>query len=771
MSRPVLAPAKAFCEAFGLRLPVLMAPMAGASPVALAAAVSNAGGIGACGVLGMGPDQIRLWVSEFRASSTGPLQLNTWVPDPDPARDPAKERRVRDFLAGWGPEVPADAGDARLVDFEAQMAAMIQARPAIISSIMGLYSAKHVEQMKANGIKWFAVATTVREALAAEAAGADAIVAQGMEAGGHRGAFKAEDAARDLVGLFSLLPAIVDAVRVPVIATGGIADARGAAAAFTLGASAVQVGTGLLRTPEAGIPRVWADALGSCQPEDTVASRAFSGRLGRNVKARPAVAVVPAPAEEHDAWVAGPVDSPCPLPSEIPQGPRPVSYGVGSVPRQSSDSESEEYLGNVESQELSSPGSRDSVMPMPTPRRGAPPDAVNSCQSIKQFRRISNRDLVANPVLPTISVPEDSQERDSKSSFALARLMSLATTLLHLPLGLVPAGCAGHWTKVLRISAKLLSAAFCVLCGYRSYMTTGYEKWSHTVYAMEAVAFFLLLATVCSSDPFRELMQRKLPEMQKTLDSRLQASLKLDLLPICVYLIICLMCFVVLSKVHTGSVSHSYPVSSAIQRVAWAFVLLRLSRSMTILLDGFVVSYAQQSFDFQSAYEQWASISAFAGEISHWIGAVYLHLSTFAFLGMFPLLAEVLMGLQDNDDWLLPHLIVNLANCCLAVHVLHRAAVVSQQKDSAIVSVNSLQWALTWQQRHRQHLFVAYMGQSEVGTYVCGTPISISLLVKLIPVLVTGGSFALARVLALPPERKTDLLRQWNHFLQALAGQ
>lgn len=298
MSRPVLAPAKAFCEAFGLRLPVLMAPMAGASPVALAAAVSNAGGMGACGVLGMGPEQIRLWVSEFRASSTGPLQLNTWVPDPDPARDPAKERRVRDFLARWGPEVPADAGDARLVDFEAQMAAMIQARPAIISSIMGLYSAKHVEQMKANGIKWFAVATTVREALAAEAAGADAIVAQGMEAGGHRGAFKAEDAARDLVGLFSLLPAIVDAVRVPVIATGGIADARGAAAAFTLGASAVQLGTGLLRTPEAGIPRIWADALGSCQPEDTVASRAFSGRLGRSIKTAYAVAAVAAAAPE-----------------------------------------------------------------------------------------------------------------------------------------------------------------------------------------------------------------------------------------------------------------------------------------------------------------------------------------------------------------------------------------------------------------------------------------------------------------------------------------
>ncbi|CAE7368179.1 unnamed protein product [Symbiodinium natans] len=279
-----LAPAKAFCEAFGLRCPVIMAPMAGSSPVALAAAVANAGGMGSCGVLAMGPEQILQWTSEFRAKSQGQLQLNTWVPDPSPHRDAAKEQRVREFLARWGPEVPADAGDATIVDFDAQVAAMIEARPAVISSIMGLYSAKHVEQMKAHGIKWFAVATTVHEALAAEGAGADAIVAQGMEAGGHRGAFKAEDAARDLVGLFSLLPAIVDAVRVPVIATGGVADARGAAAAFALGASAVQMGTGLLRSPEAAIPRVWADALGTSRPEDTVASRAFSGRLGRSLK-------------------------------------------------------------------------------------------------------------------------------------------------------------------------------------------------------------------------------------------------------------------------------------------------------------------------------------------------------------------------------------------------------------------------------------------------------------------------------------------------------
>lgn len=258
-----LAKAKAFCDQFALRCPVLMAPMAGASPVALAAAVTDGGGMAACGVLGMSPSVIAEWSSSFRAQSgpTAPLQLNTWIPDPPALRDPQKERKMRDFLQRFGPEVPEAAGDAKVVDFEAQVAAMI-------------------EEQK---IKWFAVATTVSEAIEAEAAGADAIVAQGMEAGGHRGAFRPETA-NDLIGLFALLPQIVDAVKVPVIATGGIADARQAAAAFVLGASAVQIGTGLLRCPEAGISRVWADALGQSRPEDTAATRAFSGRLGRSMK-------------------------------------------------------------------------------------------------------------------------------------------------------------------------------------------------------------------------------------------------------------------------------------------------------------------------------------------------------------------------------------------------------------------------------------------------------------------------------------------------------
>ena len=275
--------ATAFCERFGLRIPILQAPMAGACPPSLAIAVANAGGMGGCGALTLTPEQIRQWADEVRAGTNGGFQMNLWIPDPPPARDPEHEAKVRAFLAQWGPEVPADAADAPPIDFAAQCRAMLDASPAAISSIMGLYPPEFVAEMKARRIAWFATATTVAEARAAEAAGADVIVAQGAEAGGHRGAFNAADAERRLVGLFSLLPAVVDAVSVPVVATGGIADARGIAAAFVLGASAVQIGTGFLRCPEAKIAPAWADAIGRAAPENTIVTRVFTGRPARGI--------------------------------------------------------------------------------------------------------------------------------------------------------------------------------------------------------------------------------------------------------------------------------------------------------------------------------------------------------------------------------------------------------------------------------------------------------------------------------------------------------
>lgn len=283
--KATLARAQSFAGRFGLPAPVLQAPMAGVPAVALAQAVVQGGGMAAMGALLMEPPAITAWVQRFRdqAGPAAPLQLNLWVPDPPPRRDAAHEAHLRDFLARFGPPVPATAGDTQPPDFAAQCQALLAARPAAVSSIMGLYPAAFVAQLKAAGVAWFANATTVAEARAAEAAGADVIVAQGAEAGGHRGAFDAALARDEAVGLFALLPQVVDAVRVPVVATGGIADARTAAAALLLGASAVQVGTALLRCTEAGVAPAWAQGLAGLPPEGSRLTRAFSGRWGRAV--------------------------------------------------------------------------------------------------------------------------------------------------------------------------------------------------------------------------------------------------------------------------------------------------------------------------------------------------------------------------------------------------------------------------------------------------------------------------------------------------------
>jgi nitronate monooxygenase len=280
---PALARAAAFCDRFNLRVPILMAPMASACPASLAVAVANAGGLGGCGALMMQPDAIRKWAADVRAGSNGGFQFNLWIPDPPPRRDAVAEAAMRDFLANWGPAVPAEAGNIVMPDFQAQCDAILEATPAIVSSIMGLYPDRFVAQIKTEGIKWFATVTTVSEAKEAERAGADAVVAQGMEAGGHRGGFDVTQAEGRMIGLLSLLPAVADAVKVPVIATGGIADGRGIAAALLLGASAVQIGTAFLRCPEAKTPSAWADAIGRTMPEDTVITRTLTGRPARSI--------------------------------------------------------------------------------------------------------------------------------------------------------------------------------------------------------------------------------------------------------------------------------------------------------------------------------------------------------------------------------------------------------------------------------------------------------------------------------------------------------
>lgn len=272
-----------FCAAYGLDTPVLMAPMAGACPPGLAAAVAKAGGMGGCGALLMDPEAIARWAADFRSATDGPFQMNLWVPDPAPERDADHERAITEHLARWSSRTTGLSADLP-VSFADQCAAIIEARPTAMSSIMGLLPPEVVDRLKAAGIRWFATGTTVEEAIQAEAAGADAVIVQGSEAGGHRGAFHAERADAQAIGLFSLVPAIRDTVRVPVIAAGGIADARGVTAALVLGASAVMVGTALLRTPEAAIAPAWADAIVRARPEDTTLTRAFSGRLGRSLR-------------------------------------------------------------------------------------------------------------------------------------------------------------------------------------------------------------------------------------------------------------------------------------------------------------------------------------------------------------------------------------------------------------------------------------------------------------------------------------------------------
>jgi nitronate monooxygenase len=323
-THPALARAEAFCRAYDLRVPILLAPMASACPTSLSIAVANAGGLGGGGGLTMQPAAIKAWASEVRAGTNGGFQINLWIPDPPPARDEAAEAAVRSFLGNWGPAVPPEAANTTPPDFVAQCEAMLEAGPSVISSIMGLYPTEFVARVKARGIKWFATVTTVREALEAEAAGADAIVAQGMEAGGHRGAFDATRAEAQMVGLFALLPAVADAVKVPVIAAGGIADARGVAAALILGASAVQIGTGFLRTPEAKLPAAWADAIEHVRPEDTLLTRAFSGRPGRGVATAYARA-----ANGPDA----PPPAPYPVQRALTQAMRDAATKAGDVDR------------------------------------------------------------------------------------------------------------------------------------------------------------------------------------------------------------------------------------------------------------------------------------------------------------------------------------------------------------------------------------------------------------------------------------------------------
>ncbi len=307
MNKHVIKRAENFAAEFGVTHPILIGPMAGACPVNLSVAVAEGGGMGACGALLMQPDTMKQWASEFRTGTSGPFQMNLWIPDETAERNSDHENELRAFLNQWGPEVSAESANDTPPDFHAQCEALLDIAPPVISSIMGLFDAPFVDRIKAKGIKWFANVTTVEEAIMAETAGADVVVAKGFEAGGHSGAFKPEDALRYGAGLMSLIPAIYDSVDLPIVASGGIADGRTTAASLMLGASAVQIGTGFLRATESTIAPAWSDAIGNARPENTILTKAFSGRAGRSIATRYALAMERA-------------DSPKPAPYPIQRG-------------------------------------------------------------------------------------------------------------------------------------------------------------------------------------------------------------------------------------------------------------------------------------------------------------------------------------------------------------------------------------------------------------------------------------------------------------------
>lgn len=277
-------PDRRLCDLLQIDHPILQAPMAGAATPALAAEVSNAGGLGALGCAEMTVEQIARAAAELRGRTNRPFNLNFFVGDA-PVTDLAVLARTRDRLRPWYAKLGLGEPPETLQELgpsfdDARLSLLLDLRPAVVSFHFGLPSAHALAALKADGIIILSTATTVAEAQALEVAGIDAIIAQGYEAGGHRGSHRPTLPSRG-VGTLALVPQIVDAVRLPVIAAGGIGDGRGIAAAFALGASGVQMGTAFLSCPEAGTDPARRAHLASATESDTMFTDAFSGRSAR----------------------------------------------------------------------------------------------------------------------------------------------------------------------------------------------------------------------------------------------------------------------------------------------------------------------------------------------------------------------------------------------------------------------------------------------------------------------------------------------------------
>jgi len=273
-------------ELLGTELPLIQAPMAGVQASALAVAVSNAGGLGSLPCAMLSPDALRAELAALSAGTRGPFNVNFFCHTPPPAnaqREAAWRAALAPYYREYGIDPDAIPSGPGRAPFTAEVAALLSGhKPAVVSFHFGLPAADLLARVKTWGAKVLSSATTVEEARWLEAHGADAVIAQGAEAGGHRGMFLTGDLTTQ-VGTFALLPQIVRAVKLPVIAAGGIADANGVAAAMALGAAGVQLGTAYLLCPEATTSAVHRAALKSEAARHTALTNLFTGRPARGI--------------------------------------------------------------------------------------------------------------------------------------------------------------------------------------------------------------------------------------------------------------------------------------------------------------------------------------------------------------------------------------------------------------------------------------------------------------------------------------------------------
>lgn len=276
-------------ELLGIELPIIQAPMAGVQGSAMTTAVSNAGGLGSLPCAMLTPESMRAELQAITTGTARPYNVNFFCHVP-PTPDAARDRRWHDALAPYYAEFGIDAstiapGGGRAPFSDAVADVLAEFKPPVVSFHFGLPSPALLQRVKSWGAKVLASATTVAEARWLEANGADAIIAQGLEAGGHRGIFLSDDLTTQ-IGTMALLPQVLHAVRVPVIAAGGIADAQGVEAALALGAAGVQIGTSYLLCPEATTTALHRAALKSPRAEHTVLTNLITGRPARGIPNR-----------------------------------------------------------------------------------------------------------------------------------------------------------------------------------------------------------------------------------------------------------------------------------------------------------------------------------------------------------------------------------------------------------------------------------------------------------------------------------------------------